>query len=244
MCGYCDGTVDYHAVPSSRRNFLRFAATVAAGVAMPSIAFAAKAPPKPKNVLTPDAALARLKEGNNRYVAGVAKRHDFKSEREALTRGQNPYAAILACADSRVSPEYAFDAGRADLFVCRVAGNFANDDVIASFEYAVAVLSTPLLMVLGHQSCGAIDATIKSIKDGTTLPGHLPSLVTALSPAVKAVLDKPGNTLDNATQQNVLMNLEKLKTATPIIDKAVADKKLKIVGAIYRLDTGRVDIIA
>lgn len=244
MCGYCDSTVGHRATPSSRRNFLRFAGTVAAGVAMPSMAFAAKAPPKPKNVLTPDAALARLKEGNNRYVAGVAKRHDFKSERETLTRGQNPYAAILGCADSRVSPEYAFDSGRADLFVCRVAGNFANDDVIASLEYAVAVLNTPLLMVIGHQSCGAIDATIKSIKDGTTLPGHLPSLVTALSPAVKAVLDKPGNTLDNATRQNVFLNVEKLKAATPIIDKAVADKKLKIVGAIYRLDTGRVDIIS
>jgi carbonic anhydrase len=99
-------------------------------------------------------------------------------------------------------------------------------------------------MVLGHQSCGAIDATIKSIKDGTTLPGHLPSLVTALSPAVKAILNQPGNTLDNANRQNVLLNVEKLKTASPIIDKAVADKKIKIVGATYRLDTGRVDIIA
>lgn len=244
MCGHCGGTIDHHLTPASRRVFLRLAGIAATGVAMPSLALAAKAPPKPKNVLTPDAALARLKEGNTRYVAGVAKRHDFKNEREALTRGQNPYAAILSCADSRVSPEYAFDAGRADLFVCRVAGNFANDDVIASLEYAVAVLNTPLLMVLGHQSCGAIDATIKSIKDGTTLPGHLPSLVAALSPAVKATLNQPGNTLDNATRQNVLLNVEKLKTATPIIDKAVAEKKIRIIGALYRLDTGRVDIIA
>lgn len=243
MCELCGGTVDHHPTPASRRVFLRLAGLVAAGVAMPSITLAAKAPPKPKNVLTPDAALARLKEGNARYVAGVAKRHDFKNEREALTRGQNPYAAILSCADSRVAPEYAFDAGRADLFVCRVAGNFANDDVIASFEYAVAILNTPLFMVLGHQSCGAVDATIKSIKDGTTLPGHLPSLVAALSPAVKATLNQPGNALDNATRQNVLLNVEKLKTATPIIDKAVAEKKIKIVGALYRLDTGRVDII-
>lgn len=244
MCDQCRGTVDHHPTPASRRAFLTLAGMATAGVAMPSISLAAKAPPKPKNVLTPDEALARLKEGNARYVAGVAKRHDFKNEREALTRGQNPYAAILSCADSRVVPEYAFDAGRADLFVCRVAGNFANDDVIASFEYAVAVLNTPLLMVLGHQSCGAIDATIKSVKDGTTLPGHLPSLVAALSPAVKAVLNQPGNALDNATKQNVSMNVEKLKTAGPIIDKAINDNKVKIIGAVYRLDTGRVEIVA
>ena len=243
MCRLCGTTVDHHPTPASRRVFLRLVATMAAGVAMPSMTLAAKAPPKPKNVLTPDAALARLKAGNARYVAGVAKRHDFKNEREALTRGQNPYAAILSCADSRVAPEYAFDAGRADLFVCRVAGNFANDDMIASLEYAVAVLKTPLLMVLGHQSCGAVDAAIKSIKDGQTLPGHLPSLVAALSPAVKATLGQPGNALDNATRQNVLLNVAKLKTATPIIDDAVANKKIKIVGALYRLDTGRVDII-
>ena len=123
--------------------------------------------------------------GNRRYVDGTSKQHDFKNEREALTMGQNPYAGILSCADSRIAPEYAFDAGRGDLFVCRVAGNFANPDTIASFEYAIAILDTPLLMVLGHRACGAVEATIKSIKDGTTLPGHLPSLVSALSPAVK-----------------------------------------------------------
>lgn len=244
MCQNCSCPSDHYTTPASRRFFLRLAGTAAAGLAMPSVAFAAKTPPKAKNVLTPDAALVRLKEGNKRYVAGVAKRHDFKNERESLTKGQNPYVGILSCADSRVVPEYTFDAGRADLFVCRVAGNFANDDVIASFEYAVAVLNTPLLMVLGHQSCGALDATIKSIKDGTTLPGHLPSLVAALSPAVKAVLNQPGNTLDNATKQNVLLNVEKLKTASPIIDKAINDNKVKIIGAVYRLDTGRVEIVA
>ena len=85
------------------------------------------APPKPQNVLSPDAALERLQKGNARYVEGVSLRHDFKHEREALAGGQNPYAAILSCADSRIAPEYAFDSGRGDLFVCRVAGNFANE---------------------------------------------------------------------------------------------------------------------
>jgi carbonic anhydrase len=92
----------------------------------------------------PNASLKRLHEGNERYVKGVARRHDFKHEREALVGGQNPYAAILSCADSRIAPEYAFDTGRGDLFVCRVAGNFANDETVASLEYAVAVLNVPL----------------------------------------------------------------------------------------------------
>jgi len=134
-----------------------------------------KAPPKPQNVLSPDASLERLLKGNSRYVDGVALRHDFKHEREALVGGQNPYAAILSCADSRIAPEYAFDSGRGDLFVCRVAGNFATDEMIASMEYAVAVLGVPLILVLGHDKCGAVDAAIKSLKDDKALPGHMPS---------------------------------------------------------------------
>ena len=112
--------------------------------------------------------------GNARYIDGVTQRHDFKHEREALSSGQNPFAAMLSCADSRIAPEFCFDTARGDVFVCRVAGNFANDDIVASLEYAVQVLNTPLIMVLGHDACGAVDATIKSIKDGTTLPGICP----------------------------------------------------------------------
>jgi carbonic anhydrase len=100
------------------------------------------------------------------------------------------------------------------------------------------------LVILGHHSCGAIDATIKSIKNGATFPGHIPSLVTALSPAVKAALNQPGNFLDNATKQKVVINVQKLKNASPIIDKAVAENKVRVVGAIYRLDTGRVEILS
>jgi carbonic anhydrase len=106
----------------------------------------------------------------------------------------------------------------------------------------VQVLGTPLLMVLGHQACGAIEAAMKSIADGTTLPGRLPSLVTALKPAVEAARGKPGDALDNTVRQNVMINVEKLKTATPIISKFVADQKVRIVGAVYRLDTGKVEI--
>src|SRR6201999_2845491 len=202
-----------------------------------------KAPPKPENQLSPDAALKRLLKGNERYVEGVTKRRDFKHEREALVGGQNPFAAVLSCADSRIAPEYAFDSGRGDLFVCRVAGNFANDDTIASLEYDSAILKVPLFMVLGHEACGAGDATIKSLKDNTTLPGHLPSLVSNLAPAVKAVKDKPGDLLANATRQNVIDNVAKLKAATPILSAAIEQGKLKVVGGVYRLGDGRVELI-
>jgi carbonic anhydrase len=203
-----------------------------------------KTPPKPQNVLSPDASLNRLLEGNSRYVNGAMQRHDFTHEREALAAGQNPYAAVLSCADSRIAPEYAFDSGRGDLFVCRVAGNFAGDETVASMEYAVAVLNVPLILVLGHDSCGAVDATIKSLKDDKPLPGHMPSLVSAIAPAVKAVSAKGGDTLENATRQNVIDNAAKLKSATPILSAATEQNKLKVVGGIYRLKSGKIEMVA
>lgn len=203
-----------------------------------------KSPPKPENALSPDAALKRLREGNERYVEGEMRRHDFKREREALAHGQNPYAAVLSCADSRVAPEYAFDSGRGDLFVCRVAGNFASNEMIASLEYAVAVLATPLILVLGHEACGAVDATIKSIKDEKSLPGHMPSLVEAIAPSVKAVSSQTGDTLNNAIRQNVIDNVGRLKSATPILGAAVDERRLKVLGGIYRLKSGKVEMVA
>src|SRR4029079_13416775 len=112
----------------------------------------------------------------------------------------------------------------------RVAGNFANDETVASMEYAVAVLSVPLILVLGHESCGAVDATIRSLKDSKPLPGHMPSLVAALSPAVRAVGQQAGDPLANATRQNVIDTVSKLKSATPILSAAVDQKKLRVVG--------------
>jgi hypothetical protein len=151
MCRICNDRASGHALLLARRGFLTLAAGAALGLATfrPGFSAPAAAPPKPENVISPDAALERLMKGNARYVDGVSRLHDFKHEREVLTKGQNPFAGILGCADSRIAPEYAFDAGRGDLFVCRVAGNIANTDAIASLEYAVQVLSTPLLMVLG-----------------------------------------------------------------------------------------------
>lgn len=242
MCEICEVEKTH----LSRRRLLSSFGVAAAGFAMAGSALAkeSKTPPKPQNVVSPDMALELLVKGNARYVEGVSKRHDFKHEREALTSGQNPYAGILSCADSRIAPEYAFDSGRGDLFVCRVAGNFTNDDTIASFEYSVAVLGAPLIMVLGHDACGAVDATLKSLKDNTTLPGHLPSLVTRLAAAAKAGAAQPGDPLSNAIRQNVIDNVANLKAATPILAAAVAQQKLKIVGAIYKLADGKVELVA
>src|SRR6202165_1296864 len=242
MCEICRLENSAHQVQPSRRSLLRFLGAASAGLALPGIGSAkeVKTPPKAQNVGAPDASLELLTKGNKRYVEGESRRHDFKREREALVGGQNPYAGILSCADSRIAPEYAFDSGRGDLFVCRVAGNFANADTIASMEYAVAILGVPLILVLGHDACGAVGATIKSLRDGVTLPGHLPSLFTSLAPAVKATSGSPGDPLNNAIRQNVIDNVAKLKSATPILSSAVEQRKLKIVGGIYRLRDGRV----
>ncbi len=243
MCEMCRRNVIQRFEPSRRSVLGVVASTMGLLLANAAGAKEMKSPPKPQNVLTPAAALERLRKGNARYVEGVSLRHDFRHEREALAGGQNPYAAILSCADSRIAPEYAFDSGRGDLFVCRVAGNFANTETVASMEYAVAVLGTPLIVVLGHDSCGAISAAIKSLKDGTALPGHMPSLVDGVAPAVKAVSQQGGDAVGNAIRQNVIDNVAKLSSATPILSAAVEQGKLKVAGGIYRLRDGRVEMI-
>jgi carbonic anhydrase len=230
-----------------RRGFLRFAtfsagALMASGSLFGSAAFAdtLAAPPKTLNVINPEQALVRLKVGNRRYVKGVMQRHDFVSEREALVKGQNPFVAVLSCADSRITPEYAFDTGRGDVFAVRVAGNFVTTDGLASLEYAVAVLGTPLIVVLGHDSCGAVAAAIKAVKEKATFPGHIQSLASAIGPSVEEVLKAPGDLLENAIEQNVKDTVSKLKADSPVMTDAIASGKLKVVGGVYKLQSGTV----
>lgn len=236
---------------TDRRRFLRFAG-VSAGALMLSgalsgpMAYAAKsaAPPKPQNVIDPEQALERLMAGNARYRSGVMKRHDFQSEREALVGGQNPFVAVLSCGDSRITPEYAFDTGRGDVFAVRIAGNFVSTEGLASLEYAVAVLGAPLLLVLGHDSCGAVSAAVKAVKDNATFPGQIQSLVDAIKPSVEKVLKAPGDLLENAIVQNVKDTVSKLKSESPLLADALAKGKLKVVGGIYKLKSGKVELIA
>ncbi|SFK28816.1 carbonic anhydrase [Bradyrhizobium sp. Gha] len=229
----------------SRRALLSFGvSTVFLGLGRNIVdAKEAKGQPKPDNQLAPDAALQRLLKGNDRYVQGEPRVDDFRRERPVLVEGQNPYAAVLTCADSRVPPELVFDSGLGDLFVCRVAGNFANDDTLASMEYAVSVLNTPLILVLGHDNCGAVDATIKSLHQNRPPPGHISSLVKALAPSVKASLEQDGDIFAKAIRQNVIDNVNKLRSTGPILNAAIEQNRLKVVGGLYQFETGKVDIV-
>ena len=224
-----------------RRKFLLKASLATIGVSLGHSIWAANTP-KPENVISPDKAIERLMIGNERYVTGASRRHDFVAEREALVGGQNPYAAILSCSDSRIAPEYVFDSSRGDLFVVRVAGNFVSNNGLASLEYAATYLNTKLFMVLGHQSCGAISGAIATIQNGKVLPGHMPSLVKPISPAVGLAFGQPGNLLTNVIRENVRLNVAALKAASPILGERVARNEINIVGGVYSLDTGRVEL--
>jgi carbonic anhydrase len=193
--------------------------------------------------LTPDQALAQLLAGNQRFVARKRLNpHQDVARIAEVATSQKPFAAILSCADSRVVPEIAFDQGMGDLFVVRVAGNVAKTDEIASEEYAIALLETPLLMVLGHERCGAVTAAVNGPPSGQEWPGDLAALVLAIEPAVKASAGEMGDRLMNAVKANVRLQVGRL-LASPVIAAAVNDGKLKVVGAYYDLDTGVVSLV-
>ena len=174
---------------------------------------------------------------------GFRLHHDYGPERAELALSQHPFAIVLSCADSRVSPELAFDQSRGRLFVIRLAGNFVDDNGLASAEYGTAVLGASLIVVLGHSECGAIKATIDVITKNKELPGHLPTLVSYLKPPVEQAL-KQGGSLEAAIRQNVATNVEKLKTAGPVIAPLVEEKKVEVVGALYDLRRGRVEFLS
>ena len=192
---------------------------------------------------TAEEALAELKAGNERYATGTHLHHDYGPERAELALSQHPFAIVLSCADSRVSPELAFDQSRGRLFVIRLAGNFVDDSGLASAEYGIVVLGASLIVVLGHSECGAIKSTIDVITKNKELPGHLPSLVSYLKPPVEQAL-KQGGSVEAAIRQNVVTNVEKLKAAGPVIAPLVEEKKVEVVGALYELRTGRVEFLS
>jgi len=193
---------------------------------------------------TPDAALHLLIEGNARYVANQTRERDFSAARASRTQGQAPFAAILGCADSRVAPELAFDQGPGDLFVVRVAGNFVTLEGLASLEFGAAVLGTKLIMVLGHNSCGAVNATVTALQKGNTLPGHISDLARAMKPGIEPVLKQSGDDLQQrAVIANVRYNAQRLQHAKPILAEMVAKNEVRVVGAVYDLATGKVTLV-
>lgn len=191
-----------------------------------------------------DAARQRLIAGNDRYVAGKPLRLSHSSRREEVAPRQMPFAVVLGCSDSRVPPEILFDQGLGDIFTVRVAGNIADDLAIGSMEYAVDHFATPLIVVLGHERCGAVTATVESMAAGVMPPPHIASLVTAIQPAVEASKDMPGNAVENAIATHVRRTVTALKESGPVLADAVGSGRLKIVGAEYHLTTGRVAFIA
>ena len=236
MCQICDRTVGS---ALSRRGLF---AGLAAGMAVSAVPARAANPAKP--VLTPDVALERLMAGHAKYLQGQASVGNYGAGRAGRAGGQTPIAAVLSCADSRVLPELIFNQGPGDLFVVRVAGNVENADGLASFEYGTEILGIPLIMVMGHSNCGAVAAAIKVKRENTVLPGHLPGLIDLILPAVrKAEAMKPANLLVAATIENVRATVANIAASEPLISPAIKAGKVKVVGSVYDVATGKVTLV-
>lgn len=191
--------------------------------------------------ITADEALARLKAGNERFATGKVIHPNAGADRRAeVAKGQKPFAIIVGCSDSRVGPEVVFDQGLGDLFVIRTAGNVVDDVALGSIEYAADHFAVPLILVLGHTRCGAVIAAV----GGGEAPGHVGSVVAKIKPAVEETKGNEGDAVDNAVRANVRNVVNQLRNAGPILSGLVKSGKLRVVGACYDLDTGRVDMVA
>ena len=188
--------------------------------------------------LDAEESLKKLMDGNRRFVSETYDRGDISPGRRAeISKGQRPFAVIVDCSDSRVVPEFIFDQGLGDLFVIRTAGNIVDDIAIGSVEYAVKHLGVRLVLVLGHDDCGAVKATVA----GGKAEGHIDAILQAIRPAVAVAMQKPGNLLDNAIAQNVDMVINRLQSAQPILAQALQTGDVRIVGGVYHLKDGSVD---
>lgn len=194
-------------------------------------------------------ALLRLKEGNERFVNDVRSFETMKSHsnRESLLKGQNPFAVILGCSDSRVPAEIIFDQGFGSLFVIRVAGNVVAPSQIGSVEFAATKFQTRLVVVLGHSDCGAIHATIDSLRSKTQSPSRgIRSIIERVTPAIAELMetslrDQPDALMDHAVRANVRSSVAHLKHGSCILEKLVREDGLMIVGADYSIETGKID---
>lgn len=227
----------------SRRNFVSLAGVTSLGLYGLSNVLGAN-PTEQRVSLSPDEVLQDLIEGNARFASGQPQSpRRTPKDFSLLSDSQLPEAIVIACADSRVPPELLFDQGVGDLFVVRIAGNIlsgAGSVVKGSIEYAVAELGVKLIMVLGHSNCGAVKAAVKHINDQDPLPGSIDEMVKNIRPAVERAKQIRGDVVENSIRENVLIGVERLKSLEPIIKEPVAAGRLKVVGAIYDLTTGRV----
>lgn len=222
-----------------RSTAIALGATVASGA---SLADAAGGGP-PMEASSPDEALALLRAGNARFSSGKPRCAPLTARVAELASGQNPFAIVLGCSDSRVPVETIFDQIPGNVFVVRVAGNFLTDAGLGSIEYAVAVLKAKLILVLGHSSCGAVSAAVSYVKDRTSQPGHIQDLVVALEPAATAARHEPGDWLTNAIAENVTRNVRAMTQRSSIIADAARGGALHVTGGVYDLHTGRVAVL-
>ena len=218
-------------------------------------------------IVPPAEAISRLKEGNARYTSGNQQPHESSDERTymathsyenagmislgmtaeqaakrraELAKSQHPFVTIVSCSDSRVPPELVFDEGLGDLFVVRVAGNVLNDENLGSIEYSVDHVGVRLIVVLGHQRCGAVKAAKETIAAKGKAPGHIQSLVNAIRPAVEATLN---GDVEATTEANVKNVVQALRSSTPILKPKIDSGEVRVVGAYYSLDTGSVTFL-
>ncbi len=205
---------------------------------------AALAAPKGfKTRLTSEEALRAVREGNERFAADAPFRPDIGTSRRTETaRGQGPFASVVSCADSRVAPELVFSRGIGELFVVRTAGNVADAVALGSIEYSVAVLGSPLLVVMGH-ACGAVAAAVEMAEKNATFPGSIGEVARPIVPAVQAVRGRQGDTLGNAIRENATMVAQGMVARSPVLGDAVRKGKLKVIAAYYGLADGKVEFL-
>lgn len=241
MCEQCKSSMPF----LSRRNVMAGAAALLTAGALHLPARAEdKSSTDAQNAIPPAEALKRLVEGNARYAANAPNERDFSATRAARAEAQFPVAAIVSCSDSRVVPDLVFDQSPGDLFVVRLAGNIVDDDAYASLEYAVKFLGAPLIFVMGHSNCGAVEAAIKVVMERAELPGHLPGLIAAIEPAVIAAHGRhPSDLLAAAIEENVLHGMKEMRKDSAIIAEAFEAKKIDIAGGVYDIATGKVGLL-
>jgi carbonic anhydrase len=224
---------------SSRRGFLRLTmgGTLASLVSAAGIEFANPTSVRAQSKLTPDAALQELMEGNRRFAAErpTAHEQDLAILKQHTIEKQEPFAAVLSCADSRVPVELVFDQSLGHVFVTRIAGNFVTPEIIASLEYGALVLGTKVILVIGHANCGAVKATIQ----GKDVPGQ----ISALFPHIQPAVDLAGPNLEAATKANAKIQAALLRQASTVIAGLLKEGKLKVLAAYYDVASGAVTLL-
>lgn len=183
-----------------------------------------------------------LKEGNAAFVQGSCAPTGGPARMAVLLQGQAPFAIVVGCSDSRTSPEQLFTRGLGELFTIRVAGNTVDTVELGSIEYGVAVLGVPLVLVLGHTQCGAVDAAVRMVRDKATFPGVIGNLATPIIPAVQSVTGDD-DVVNRVVRANVVRVVAQLKSAPPILSKAVSEGAVQVVGGVFDLQSGVVNFV-